>query len=121
MRVQQSSKRVEVPLALYERLREIARSGEEPTNYKAVAPFAGIIPKGQGFMTKLRPLLDEINDREHAADRPLLSAVVVAKKTGIPGVGFFTYARGLGLHTGTDDRAYWQVELQKVRDYWSRH
>ena len=45
-----------------------------------------------------RSLLDPINDCEHAEGRPLLSALVVSENTGVPGDGFWTVAKKLGLY-----------------------
>ena len=66
-------------------------------------------------------LLDDINRIEHAEDRPLLSAVVVHKDTLIPGQGFFTLARDLGLFTGGDSDRFYIGELRRVHGYWAKH
>ena len=51
--------------------------------------------------------MDDINRHELKTDRPMLSAVVVHKETLVPGQGFFTLARGLGLFVSDDrDRFY---------------
>jgi hypothetical protein len=106
--------------ALSYTLRAVARSGQWMTEY-AVAPIAGINPASQHLAAELETVLDAINRAENAEGRPLLTAVVVIKETGMPGSGFFAYARELGLHTGSDDRAFWESELQRVHDYWYRN
>ena len=56
-------------------------------------------------------------DQEIAAGRPLLAAVVVSEKTGMPGAGLFKYARRNGLQK-TDDVTFFVSELKRVYDYW---
>ena len=101
-------------------LRGVARSGEWTTD-RAVAPVAGIDPSHPDVTGDLSAVLAAIDQAEDAAGRPLLSAVVVAGPTGLPGAGFFAYARRCGLHAGSDDQSLWQRELQRVHDYWSRN
>jgi hypothetical protein len=109
-------KSIEIPEALYEKLREIARACE--TIFCAeIAPYAGVNPK---FVFPLFPKLDEVNRREHADKRPLLSAVVIGKEKGMPGPGFIENARELGVCLRLDDRACWEAELQRVHDHWRR-
>jgi hypothetical protein len=105
--------------ALSYTLRAVARSGRLITE-KAIAPVAGINPASEQMEAELGPVLAAVNRTEDAAGRPLLSAVVVGA-TGLPGSGFFAYARELGLHAGNDDRALWQRELRRVHEYWYRH
>jgi hypothetical protein len=111
---------VAIPPTLYDQLRELARHCET-AYYSDIAHLLGIDTRGPAFGAQVGRLLDAVNRAEHAAGRPLLSAVVIAKQTGMPGNGFFTGARALGVHTGHDDRAYWQEELRRVCEYWSRH
>jgi hypothetical protein len=111
---------VDIPLALFERLQEIARQGGT-VYYSEVAPLLGIDTGDPYFGARVGRVLDEMNYAEHAAGRPLLSAVVIAKDTGMPGEGFFTCARNLRRYAEGDDLAYWVEELQRVHDYWSRH
>jgi hypothetical protein len=100
-------------------LRAAARAGRVITE-KAIAPLAGIDPASAHLTVELGPVLAALNRSEDAAGRPLLAAVVVGA-TGLPGSGFFAYARELGLHAGSDDHALWQRELRRVHDYWARH
>jgi hypothetical protein len=65
-------------------------------------------------------LLGEISAEEHAAGRPLLSAVVVRNdpELPIPGRGFFRLARNLGSMSKTADKVvFWKAELQRVCKY----
>jgi hypothetical protein len=111
---------VDFPPELYDRLQEIARRGGT-ANYSELAPLLGIDTGNPYFGVRIGQLLDEVNYTEHAAGRPLLSAAVIAKESGMPGAGFFTCARNLRRYTGSDDLAYWVEELRRVHDYWSEH
>lgn len=102
------------------KLRAVARSGEWTTD-QAIAPLAGIDPSHPDITGKLGAVLEAIDHEEDAAGRPLLSAVVVARATGLPGAGFFTYARQCGIHAGSDDQTLWRRELRRVHAYWHRH
>ncbi len=101
-------------------LRGVARSGEWTTE-QAIARLAGVDPAHPDSAGKLGAMLEAIDYAEDAAGRPLLSAVVVLRKTGMPLASFFASARAMGLHAGSDDRALWQRELRRVHDYWQRN
>ena len=61
-----------------------------------------------------------IYEREHC--RPLLSAVVIRKDTGMPGKGFWegpTYEQACKRGVGKQD--FWESELIKAYNYWQRH
>jgi hypothetical protein len=62
-------------------------------------------------------MLDDINREEHCCGRPMLSAVVVNKETGMPGKGFFDLARKLGK-CGEDEDLFYKQELEKVQAFW---
>ena len=68
---------------------------------------------------RIASILDGISTVEHRSGRPLLSAVVIRKDTNIPGQGFFSLAKKLGLYNG-DDTLYWVEELRHVHKYWSQ-
>ena len=60
-------------------------------------------------------LLNPINQHEHEQGRPLLTAVVISKKTGKPGQGFFNFAeKELGIDVGPNKATFWVRELCKV-------
>lgn len=66
-------------------------------------------------------VLDELNRREHAAGRPLLSAIVVTKEGGAPSRGFFTVATELGLYDGGDKQSFWTEQRDRVWNFdWRR-
>jgi hypothetical protein len=65
-------------------------------------------------------VLAEIAASEHAAGRPLLTALVVTGKS-IPGNIFFASARDLGLLSSTDpaeEMRFWMAEEARVYDAW---
>ncbi|MGH3440031.1 MAG: hypothetical protein ACRDRN_26750, partial [Sciscionella sp.] len=61
--------------------------------------------------------LEEVCLREHNDGRAsLLSALVVAKKTGLPATMFFDLAsRSPYLRQFTDPKAFWLAECQLIR------
>src|SRR5688500_8542903 len=106
--------------AIYEMLKRVAAEGRT-TSYAEVAPLAGLDMSRADHRNRISVLLDEISSQEHAAGRPLLSAVVVhgaGDNAGAPGKGFITLAKRLGLHGGGDDTAFFARELTRVHDYW---
>jgi hypothetical protein len=67
-------------------------------------------------------LLGLISEHEHAAGRPLLSALVVTRDTGLPGDGFFVMAHNLGFQfpdTDAGRRLFWQEQVEAVVAYWT--
>src|SRR5262245_57243221 len=98
---------------IYRHLQEVARS-RDTTTYAAVAPLAALGMDDPSHRAEIAAILDEINRMEHAAGRPLLSAVVLLAGDNMPGKGFFSCARNLGLYMGSDDLAFWAEELRKV-------
>lgn len=105
--------------ALAAHLRRAARERRTAT-YAEVAPAAGLDVARPEDRRALAALLYEINRREHAAGRPLLSAVVCLAGRRTPGRGFFRCARELGAHPGGDDGAFWRAERQRVYGQWAR-
>ena len=59
-------------------------------------------------------LLTPINNLECAEGRPLLSAIVVNAETGLPGEGFFRYARICRKSEGLSDKNLWHREVGRV-------
>lgn len=84
--------------------------------YGDIAPLIGLNPRSP----IMGIILEWISTREHRAGRPLLTAVVVKKMTGIPGKGFFKLAKCLKRQAQSEaDDDFWEKELQRVHDYWS--
>jgi hypothetical protein len=107
-----------VERAVYDELVAIAREGRTET-YREIGRLVGLSMANPRHREVLGGVLDAIDRREHAAGRPQLAAVVVRKREGFPGRGFFTIARELGLHAGADDLAYWRAELARVHAHWA--
>ena len=67
-------------------------------------------------------VVGDISVFESQQCRPLLSAVVVSKNTGIPSKGFWggpTYEKA--RKKGVSRQDFWKSELNRVYDYWQRH
>lgn len=105
-----------IPACLDEELKRLAKL-PATDNYKSVAIRCDIGAHEMRFST-LIALLTAVNEREYAAGRPLLAAVVVNKKTKMPGAGFFNWARNENLIEGSD-REFWKAELGRVRAHWA--
>lgn len=103
---------------LFRELVEVAR-GRGTETYGELGRVIGLSMSNPRHREVIGGLLDEIDRREHAAGRPQLAAVVVRKREGFPGRGFFAVARELGLHGSDDDRAYWRDTVRRVHAFWS--
>jgi hypothetical protein len=107
---------------VHQYLREVARD-QEVTHYGDVAERIGLVRNNRGHLSIVFKLLDEVNEIESEAGRPLLSIVVVAKRSKTPGSGFFDSARELRRFSGkTDDEKeiFFMKELAAVHRYWAR-
>jgi hypothetical protein len=97
---------------------ELARM-ERTISYSELAAqvtTAYMHPRAPGFHSILRDICrDEI-----AAGRPVIGVLVVNKKTGICGQGYFKFAAQMGADV-SDVEAYWQAEFERVCEYWSMH
>jgi hypothetical protein len=102
---------------VYAKLVEVARRADIIL-YSELAPTAGLSTTNPHFASLMAEVLDEINLFELKAGRPLLSAVVVAKETGMPGAGFFNLPRKLGLQS-QGDLEFWALELKRVHAQWA--
>jgi len=103
---------------IYERLKEVAKSRRTIT-YSELAPLARLNMSNAPDRTEIARILDEISNYEYDHGRPLLSAVVIRKDTNLPGSGFFTLARELGLLTGDDKDGFYRDELNRVYEIWT--
>lgn len=59
-------------------------------------------------------ILDEVNSREHAKGRPLLSAIVVGKQSRRPGPGFWRLPMLPQMILPSDRARFWKAERDKV-------
>ncbi len=105
---------------IYAKLKEVARA-RTVTYYSDIAPLAGLDMNLPPDRYEIGAILDDINRHEREFDRPMLSTVVVHKDTLIPGQGFFTLGRTLGLFVGNDKDKFYIQELHKVHEYWASH
>lgn len=102
---------------IYDKLKAVAKAGQV-THYSEVAPLAGLDMSLQEDRNKIASILDEISTSEHNQGHPLLSALVIHKHDNIPGQGFFTLAKRLGLQKQEDNFLFFIQELRRVHDYW---
>jgi hypothetical protein len=105
---------------IYEKLKEVARANTV-IYYSDIVPLAGLDMSLPNDRYEIGAILDDINQYERELGRPMLSSIVVHKDTLIPGQGFFTLARALGLFIGNDRDKFYIQELRKVHDYWASH
>jgi hypothetical protein len=89
--------------------------------YTGIAHLTGLTPKGSAMGKQVGHLVGEISEEEHDAGRPMLSALVVEKDTGMPSSGFYNLARDSGLLSGTTKtakKAFLSKEQTKLFDCW---
>jgi hypothetical protein len=108
-------------LLVYAELLQAARYRGVIT-YQAVAQIMGLLMTGNLMGKKVGQLIGEISQDEVQNGRPMLSALVVGT-SGVPGDGFYTWAKELGRLTD-DSRearaAFWESERQAVYQAWAR-
>ncbi len=102
---------------ILEKIKAVARA-QGATAYSDIAPLAGLDMSSPDDRNTLAEILCEISRQEHAQGRPMLSAVVIHRENNIPGQGFFTLARELGLYSGNNDLIFFGKELRRVHDFW---
>ena len=104
---------------IYERLKMTA-AARGTTVYGELGPLIGLDMDLPAARTQLGNLLGEISTFEHKHGRPLLSVIVVHKKEDqMPGSGFFTLAKRLGIYEGKDNLGFFVKELKRVHEHWS--
>ena len=120
---------MDVPDALYDRARELARSRTCDT-YGNVGDLIHLDMQKPADRRTIGVMLSEINRYEDEENRPLLSAVVVRKGKCKPSNGFYRSAvellkmdpfRGRLFWQSEKATRFWEAELRRVHDYWSRH
>lgn len=105
---------------VYAKLKEVARNGKRIT-YGEIGQIMGL-SGGQSMARKVGKLLDTINCHEQNKSRPMISAVVVSKRCGTPGPGFYELARSLRKlkrQGGLDELEFWLAEIRMVHSYWA--
>jgi hypothetical protein len=92
--------------------------------YKDVAAMMGLPLTGQAMGLQVGAMGDAINEFEHRAGRPMLSALIVKTRSRVPGEGFYRGALALGRTTAFGDdmskRAFWESERDAVYAEWAR-
>jgi hypothetical protein len=90
--------------------------------YQAVAQIMGLPLTGSYMGHEVGQLIGEISRDEVQNGRPMLSALVVGT-SGVPGDGFYTWAKALGRLTNDSKEAraaFWEGEKQAVYQAWAR-
>lgn len=85
--------------------------------YQEIAKMMGLPLTGNYMQNLIGQILGEISDDEVEKGRPMLSAIVVGVK-GVPGQGFYNFARELGRLTDQTDEEFWEAEKKAVYDTW---
>lgn len=100
----------------------LAAREKRTVTYQQIAALVGLPTTGSHMAREVGQLLGEISNAEHAAGRPMLSAVAVGV-SGIPGDGFFGFARELGNQVADDPsgrRGFWEKERDAVYEVWQQ-
>ena len=85
--------------------------------YQEIAKMMGLPLTGNYMQSLIGYILGEISEDEVEKGRPMLSSIVVGVK-GVPGPGFYKFARDLGRLTDQSDEEFWTAEKKKVYDTW---
>ena len=102
---------------IYEKLMDMAKAGQT-TTYGEIAPLAELDMGSPADRDRISEILGEISTYGHKRGNPMLSAVVIKADTNMPGRGFFTLARELGLYRENNDIVFFARELTKVYEAW---
>ena len=99
-------------------LQDYARSGSTVTYGEAArVAFGGRFSARSGA---LMDLLGEVDDEEERARGVMIASLVVRADTGMPGEGYWVFARD-ELHRDVSDRAaFWRAEVDAVREAYGR-
>lgn len=106
---------------IYEKLKSIAQE-KGVIYYSTLGQIIDLDMSNPEDRNQIAKILDEINRHEVLQHgRPMLSAIVIKKSTGIPGKGFFKCAKELDKYRGDTDYDFWAHELTEVYNYWQSH
>lgn len=98
----------------------VAAKRRELVYYADLAELLGREMRGRNWASPIYHALDRINDDEDRAGRPMLSAIVVAKETKMPGPGFFALGKRLGkTRPGEDEEAFAKRARADVYAFWA--
>jgi hypothetical protein len=106
---------------LPERIRAHLCETAAPITYNALAQAMSLTPPKT--IHQVTTALETLMDADVAADHPLIATLVISRSgTGLPAVGFFEHARGLGRFTGdpTGPEAvdFHKSELTAALEFW---
>jgi len=109
--------------AIYEELKRVARA-QTITRYAQISPLAQLNMSRADHRASMSEILDKISSYEYAQGRPMLSGVVVHSDGegggSLPGTGFFTLAKRLGLQDNLDNVTFFSRELARIHEAWHR-
>jgi len=105
----------------YAALMSVAHTGGMLT-HEGVARVTGLPERGAAMANEVGHLVGEISEDEVNRKRPMLSALVVEKNTGLTGRGFFKLATDLNQFDGTSKsemKVFLAKEKRRLYDLWS--
>lgn len=91
------------------------------TTYLDIAVVMGLdVNDPRKMQSDVGPILRQISADEHAADRPMLTAVAIGAK-GRPSDPFFEQAKDFGRYRPSQTKKwFWERELRIVYKHWKR-
>jgi hypothetical protein len=107
------------------RLRKVAREQSTITYGELAEEIVrdGPMDEFSPFGAPMAAILAQANYEEQEAGHfPLLSVLVILKDGGLPGNGFFQFARELGMSVGPSADAkleFWASQIKACHEYWS--
>lgn len=107
---------------LYEKLIQLAKDGDLAA-YSDVAPLIDLDMSQEQDRDIIAKKLGDIADHEEAADRPMLTALIVHYgNDNNPGEGFFAKAVELGRYNGSRDPlrrlTFWANQVRDIYECW---
>ena len=92
--------------------------------YSELADLMKLPPSGHYMSQQTGIMAGEISEEEHAAGRPMLSAILVHAEDELPGPGFYRLAQVLGKKfrdTELGRKLFWEREREAVYAHWQAH
>jgi len=96
----------------------MAYQAEAPVTYAELADLMGMPTRGHHMIQTLGPILGELVLQDSRDNKPITSALIVNKSTGMPGAGFFGALQAAGRWVvpssrEEDRRAIWTCLLEE--------
>ena len=104
----------------YSALIAAAHSGGMLT-YEGIARLTGRPARGAAMAGRAGRLVGGISEDEVKCNRPMLSAIVVEKNTGLAGKGFFNLAAELKAFSGESEsqrKLFLSKEKRRLYEFW---